>query len=293
MRTRVNRNTVGLVTAAIVATAVALVPNAHATGQDEPHLAFSGDCPVDVIFPIPVDVERARAFVRERYTFPTSATGKALMFVTLVACDDTVVDGVAAGPAIYNDLLFQIDTPPGGRTAADGHYLDGYWSWLVTNEPAVHEGLDRLGMYHGFDTEMSVSTTRTAGGRILTVDGTVSWPHSPFRIHGTVLNASPQGFPPDYEVGFWQDVPGGVLEARLDKAGERWRGARLTLTTPVDSPLADVLGDQCRAERDAATCSASGVGAVTDLGHFEHDITVRSAPNPSGLLQLRRTLSGP
>ncbi|MFN2545435.1 MAG: hypothetical protein ABR600_12835 [Actinomycetota bacterium] len=260
-----------LATAAPAATVLAAGHFAQAGGRPR-SLVVTGSCPVDVIYTIPVDADRARAFVPDRYSFlGAGATGKALMVVSLLTCRDTVVGGVPHGPATYSDLLFFIDTPPGGGTPGLDHFPDGYWSWFISDDAKLHASLRGLGMFQGFDRHMSLATTPTAGG--LTLDGSVFWPYSPFRIHGTVQDQSSPGI--GYTPHFYQDVHGGVLEAHLQKTDERWQEASFTLTTPVGSRLAWVLSDQCQVDPGGTSCSVSGPGNVTYLSHFEHDITVR------------------
>ena len=272
-------------TRATIVAAMALgFGTAPAASADEQGFGFSGRCPIDVIFPISVDAERARAFVPAEYVLGGEAAGKATIFVSLVACEDTVVDGVRRGPALYSDLLFQIEPPPASGVPFAEQIFDAYWAWVVTDERRVHRGLQRLGMFHGFDRRMSVTAERNSG-RLVAVDGRVRWRHSPFRIHADVIDSAPLGWP-EYFNYFWQDVPGGQMKAKLHKlAGESGfrpeqgqvvaeaaRPARFTLTTPSQSRLAYLLGDQCTGE---TTCEVTGFGAVTELPHFEYDnITV-------------------
>ncbi len=202
------------------------------------------------------------------------------MFISLVSCDNTTVAGVARGSATYHDFLFQIDTPPGGGTPGVDHELDAYWAWLLTDNPSVHESLTALGMFQPFDPDMSLTASSGVGG-LTTLQGHVSWPDSPFSLQGTMLDNAPPGVPPDYQVQFWQDVPDGVLLAKLQKHGETWRYANFTLSTPVGSKLASMLGDQCTPTTDGTTCSVSGQGTVTNLTNFVYDITVLGQ-EPSG-----------
>ena len=263
---------------AMLATVVAIltaVPTAQANGRPD-SLVWSASCPVDVIFTIPVDADRARAFVPDHYSFlGADATGKAWMIVSLLTCQDTVVGGVPRGTVHYSDLLFFIDTPPGGGTPV--YFPNGYWSWFISDDPKLHADLSALGMFQGLDPHLSLTTTPTGSG--FTLDGSVSWPYSPFRIHGTVVGQSSPGIA--YTPHFYQDVHGGVLEAQLQKTDERWRDASFTLTTPVGSRLAWVLGGQCRPDPGDETCSFSGPGFATYLTHFDYDITVdrRNVPH--------------
>ena len=242
-------------------------------------MAFSGRCPLDIIFPLSVDVERARELVPAEYTIGTDGTGRSLVIVSLVACEDTAVDGVLRSHAVYSDLLLQVDPPPDSGTPPIDHVFDAYWAWVVTDEPAVHAGLSRLGMFHGFDSDISLIATETStNGRVLAVDGEVRWPHSPFRIHGDVVDFTPVGIPA-YSNHFWQDVTDGRMLARLSKlpaggpVAEEGRIAYFTLTTPAGTPLARLLADQCGTQ--GPECAVSGPGFVTQLPHFEYDITVQ------------------
>jgi hypothetical protein len=261
-----------IVASATIATILAIAAAGPVRAGSDHSLVFSGSCPVDVVFPIPVDVERARALVPTRYSFTTGATGKAFMVVSLLSCEDTVVDGVADGHASYSDLLFSINTPPGGGVLLLDHTFDLYWSWFVSDDTRLHARLNDLGMSQAYDPHMSLTATPATGGGLLTLNGSVSSTLSSFRITGTVLDQSPQGI--GYTADFFQDVGRRILEAHLQKTAERSRAAALTLTTPMDSPLGWVLGDQCRPDPDGSTCSVSGLGDVTYLTRFEHDITV-------------------
>lgn len=258
---------------AAIAASVATAPAAEGSHQS---MSFSGRCPLDVIFPLSVDIERAREFVPADYTIPTEATGRAVIVVSLVACEDTIVDGIARSQAVYSDLLFQVDPPPGSPSTA--HALDGYWAWVISDEARVHAGLSRLGMFNGFDSDISLTATRSPiDGRVVAVDGEVRWPHSPFRLRGDVLDLTPAGVP-QYSNHFWQDVEGGRMLARLTKrsgdgpVGEEGRLASFTLTAPAGTPLSRLLADQCHTDRNG--CTVSGPGFVTQLPRFEYDITV-------------------
>jgi hypothetical protein len=264
----------------------AFVATAPAEGSHQ-SMAFSGRCPLDVIFPLSVDAGRAREYVPANYTISTEATGRAVVVISLVACEDTVVDGVTRSQALYSDLLFQVDPPPGSPSTA--HALDAYWAWVVTDEVLVHTRLSSLGMFHGFDPNISLTATRAPiDGRVLAVDGEVRWPHSPFRLHGDVLDLTPLGIP-EYNNHFWQDVRGGRMLARLTKrpeagpVGEEGRLAVFTLTAPMGTTLARLLADQCRT--DGPGCTVSGPGFVTQLPRFDYGITVlhdRTPPNCAG-----------
>jgi hypothetical protein len=238
-------------------------------------MQFSGHCPIDVIFPIWVAAERAREFVPRGYEIGTEPAGTSMIIISLVACEDTVVDGVTRDEALYSDLLFQVNPPPASGTPLVDRFLDGYWAWVVTDEPAVHSGLTRMGMFHGFDPDMSVSATRT-GDRVVAVDGEVKWAQAPFRLHADVLDLTPAGWP-EYTNYFWQDVADGRMLAKLHKrAGdtgyaEAARMAQFTLTTPSGSRLGRLLG--CAAGGE--DCSVSGGGIVTELPRFEYDISVQ------------------
>lgn len=273
---------------ALLGCLAAALAGAPAASAGDRAMAFSGRCPIDVIFPLWVDADRARQFVPPSYSIATEAIGKALVVVSLVACEDIAVDGVTRSHALFSDLLFQVNPPPGSGTAFVDQKLDGYWAWVVTDEPRVHAGLSRLGMFHGFDPNMSVTATRSpVGDRLLAVDGSVAWPHAPFRLHGDVVDATPLGWP-EYYNHFWQDVRDGRLKAKLTKlagengfdpeegdvVAEELRAASFTLTTLSDSRLAFLLGNQCVPDELMRTCSVSGPGAVTQLPHFEYDIDV-------------------
>ena len=265
---------------AVVTAAFAVIAAAPAASAAERRASFSGRCPIDVIFPIWVDSYRARAFVPRSYGIASEAAGKTLVVVSLVKCEDTVVEGVQRSRALYSDLLFQVNPPPGSGTPLVDQFLDAYWAWVVTNERMVHRRLRRIGMFHGFDRRMWVTATRTAGGsRVVAVDGAVRWRHAPFRLHGDVVDATPAGWP-QYFNYFWQDVPGGVMRAQLKKVagsggvGEQFRAAQFTLTTPSRSRLARLFGSQCTPTEGSRTCTVSGGGMVTALPHFDYSIEV-------------------
>lgn len=272
-----------------VATAFAALsgPSAASTA---PAMTFSDRCPIDVIFPIWVEPERAREFVPPNYSMPTDRAGRVLTIVSLVQCEDTVVNGVAHSSALYSDLLIQVAPPPGGGTAPVDHQFDAYWAWLITDEPAVQAGLARIGSAAYLDLGMSVTSTRApVDDRLLSLDGRVAWEGSPFEIHADVLDVRPAGIP-SYANHFWHNVPDGRMRAVLRKlpppggaVAEQGRLANFTLTTPSHTPLARLLGDLCEPSDDRTSCMVTGGGFVTELPRFEYDITVLgdTAPDPA------------
>jgi hypothetical protein len=151
----------------------------------------------------------------------------------------------------------------------------------VTSNRRVHKGLNRLGMYQRFDRGMRLNGTWSdgpLGRRLVSVRGRVSWPHAPFKIRGTVADTS---VPEGSDMRFWQDVEGGVLRSRLTRepGAEEGSAAHYTLTTPVDSPIAKVLEEQCVVvATNRRKCEVSGPGFVTHIVEkFVHDIEVRRA----------------
>ena len=246
-------------------------------------LTWSGRCPIDVIFPLRVDADRAYELklVPRHYDLLQGPDGKVIMVVSLLYCDETTVDDVAAGPAFHHDMLFQIQPPFGTATIPPDHQLDGYWSWLVTDDRRVHKALRGVGMHSRLDRRMRVAGTYTdapLGTRLTSVKGRVSWPRSPFKLRGTVLDA---GVPEGSDMRFWHDVRGGILRSRLIRpfGAELGSAAYYTLMTRVDSRLAKVLEGQCvPTAAHANRCAVSGPGFVTNIvGEFVHNIEVRPA----------------
>lgn len=262
-------------------TGFALPPSA--SGEADQELTFSGQCPIDIIFPLRVRAERVRELnlVPSRYETFTGPDGRVVMVVSLLYCDETRINGVASGAAYHHDMLFQIEPPFGTASIIPDHQLDGYWSWFATSDRRLQKRLGRLGMHHGFDPGIELKGTWAEtpfGGRLVSLSGRMPWPHSPFRITGIVLDtAVAEGS----DMRFWQDVRRGVLRSRLIRefGAEQGSGAYYRLTTPVGSPIAKVLEDQCTAvASNPGRCQVSGPGFVTHIvGEFVHNIEVRRA----------------
>lgn len=263
--------------------AATLLSAAPAAAPSQRKLTWSARCPIDVIFPLRVDADRARQLklVPARYRMVTGPDGKVVMVVSLLYCDRSTVNGVAAGRAIYHDLLLQIEPPFGTATVPPDHQLDGYWRWVVTNQRRLHKALSRLGMHNPFDRHMRVQGTWSDGPfgrRLESLTGRVTWPSARFHLKGSVLDtAVPEGS----DMRFWHDVRRGVLRSRLVRAPGAEEGslAHYTLTTAKDSLIGRVLEEQCTEHPTRPRfCRISGPGFVTHIvGEFVHNVQVRRA----------------
>lgn len=183
-----------------------------------------------------VPFEEARARVPAEFTLVGEEFGQALLAVRASHCEAVSVEGSAPGPGTLAQIGISVVPPNGGDA-------NTYQLWYVTDIPLLAARLLAAGLpaQHVHNLSYTVTDDGTGAGGLLEV--LVPLPASPqFTLLGTVTHP-PAGAPDIAFLANWFSggLHGDVL-MQTTFPNIQFGGGDVTLTTPTDSPLAELLG---------------------------------------------------
>lgn len=153
----------------------------------------------------------------------------AVLVVRVASCQDAIVDGKSVGPTITSQLGISI---AGGDPSSD---INNYTIAYATNQARLHARYQAAGLTADKSNDLALSLLAGA------LRASSSSSHTPpFEVSGT--SAIPTSAPTTFTASWWSDGNHGVVRSRTAFPNIRFGGSTTTLTTPVGSTLAELLG---------------------------------------------------
>ncbi len=175
-----------------------------------------------------VPAANARPLVPSRYTLAGDAQN-ALVVVRVAQCASSVVDGKSEGMTITSQVGIML---AGGDATAD---INNYTLEYATNQARLHARFKAAGL--DADKSNTLALQLVAG----TLSASSSSSHTPtFTVQGSAT--TPVGAPTTFVASWWGEGKKGPLRSRTEFPSIRFGSSGTTLTTPVGSTLAQLVG---------------------------------------------------